>query len=39
MNAPVQKQPMSIYTVMLISSAIFMLLACILMGIEAFRYA
>lgn len=39
MNAPVQKQPMSIYTVMLISSAIFMFLACLLMGIEAFRYA
>ncbi len=39
MNAPVQKQPMSIYTVMLIASAIFMLLACILMSIEAMRYA
>ena len=38
MNAPVQKQPLSVYSVMLILSAIFMLLACILMGIEAYRY-
>ncbi len=38
MNAPAPKQPYSVYTVMLISSAIFMLLACIMMGVEAYRY-
>ena len=32
------KQPYSVYTVMLIASTLFMLVACILMGIEWARY-
>ena len=31
------KQPYTVYTVMLIASTLFMLVACILMGIEAAR--
>lgn len=34
-NTP--KQPYTVYTVMLIASSIFMLIACILMGIEFSR--
>ena len=35
---PVSKQPYSVYTVMLIVSTIFMLMACILMIVEFSRY-
>ena len=35
---PVPKQPYSVYTLMLICSAIFMLVACIMMGVEWSRY-
>lgn len=35
---PVPKQPYSVYTVMLIGSTIFMLVACIMMGVEYARY-
>lgn len=38
-SAPVRKQPMSIYTVMLILSALFLFIAVIAMWIEARRYA
>jgi hypothetical protein len=38
MNASQPTQPYSIYTVMLIASTIFMLIACILMGMEWARY-
>lgn len=33
------KQPYSVYTVMLIASTLFMLIACILMGIEWARFS
>jgi hypothetical protein len=36
MNPP--KQPLSVYFVMLVAAAILMLLACILMFIEFYRY-
>lgn len=36
MSSP--KQPLNVYFVMLITSTIMMLLACILMFMEAFRY-
>ena len=32
------KQPLSVYTVMLIASTLFMLVACVLMGIEWARF-
>lgn len=35
---PLPKQPYSVYTVMLIASTIFMLVACIMMAAEYFRY-
>ena len=33
------KQPYNVYTVMLIASTLFMLVACILMGIEWARFS
>jgi hypothetical protein len=33
-----QKQPLNVYFVMLIASTLLMLVACILMFIEAYRY-
>jgi len=36
MNLP--KQPLSVYFVMLVAAAILMLLACILMFVEFYRY-
>jgi hypothetical protein len=36
MNPP--KQPLTVYFVMLVASAILMLLACILMFVEFYRY-
>ncbi|RMF44843.1 MAG: hypothetical protein D6753_01475 [Planctomycetota bacterium] len=33
-----QKHPYNVYTVMLIASTLFMLAACILMGVEYFRH-
>lgn len=40
MNTPNQpKHPYSVYTVMLIASTLFMLIACILMGIEWSRFS
>ncbi len=39
MNKPVTpKQPLSVYTVMLIISTLLMLAACILMFVELYRY-
>lgn len=38
-NVPLRKQPMTIYTVMLILSALFMLIAVVAMWLEARRYA
>jgi hypothetical protein len=35
---PTPKQPQSVYTVMLVASTIFMLIACVLMAVERFRY-
>lgn len=37
-QSPAQKQPYSVYTVMLIASTLFMLFACILMGVEFMRW-
>jgi hypothetical protein len=39
MNKPsVPKQPMSVYTVMLIISTLLMLAACVMMFVELYRY-
>jgi hypothetical protein len=35
---PVPKQPYSVYTVMMICSTILMLVACIMMAVERYRY-
>jgi hypothetical protein len=38
MSSKQSKQPVTVYTVLLIASAVLMFFSCILMGIEAFQY-